>query len=251
MPPPSSGGITLALIANILEGWDLRAFGWRTPVALHLTAEAMRRAFADRNHYLGDPDFVDFPRACSCRRTYGARQRGTSPGPGDPVRADVPGLGAEAREPAPGAATAGRATRRISPSWMARQRRGPDDDDQLPVRSGVTVPAPGFLLNDEMDDFAAKPGEPNIYGLVQGEANAVAPGKRMLSAMTPTVVAGPGGRVLLVTGARGGPRIISAAWQVLSNVVDYGMGVGDAVRAPSVHHQHLPDALYFEPEGMD
>src|SRR4029077_11795020 len=107
--------------------------------------------------------------------------------------------------------------------------------------SAVTVAGAGFLLNDEMDDFAAKPGSPNQFGLVQGEANAIAPGKRMLSAMTPTIVLGDGGKTVLVTGASGGPFIITTAWEVISNVLDYGMNVSGAMSAPRLHHQHLPD----------
>src|SRR5690606_32780598 len=112
--------------------------------------------------------------------------------------------------------------------------------------SAVTVAGAGFVLNNEMDDFAAKPGEPNQFGLVQGEANAIEPGKRMLSAMTPTIVVSPDGSPLLITGARGGPRIISAVTQILLNVADYGMDVAAAVNAPRIHHQHLPDALFYE-----
>ena len=116
--------------------------------------------------------------------------------------------------------------------------------------SAVTVTGGGFLLNDEMDDFSAKPGTANMFGLVQGEANAIAPEKRMLSAMTPTIVLDQNNRPLLITGARGGPRIISAVFQVMSNVLDYGMTLDDALAAPRIHHQHLPDVLYFEPNGL-
>jgi gamma-glutamyltranspeptidase / glutathione hydrolase len=116
--------------------------------------------------------------------------------------------------------------------------------------SAVTVTGAGFLLNNEMDDFAAKPGAPNMFGLVQGEANSIAPEKRMLSSMTPTIVLDRRGEVLMVTGARGGPRIINAVFQVISNVLDYGMDVATAVRAPRIHHQHLPDALFFEVGGL-
>jgi gamma-glutamyltranspeptidase / glutathione hydrolase len=116
--------------------------------------------------------------------------------------------------------------------------------------SGVTVEGAGFLLNNEMDDFTAKPGEPNAYGLIQGEANAIEPGKRMLSSMTPTIVLDPAGRPVVVTGARGGPRIITAVWQVLSNLVDHRLGLVPAVNLPRIHHQHFPDALFHEQAGL-
>jgi gamma-glutamyltranspeptidase / glutathione hydrolase len=112
------------------------------------------------------------------------------------------------------------------------------------------VPGTGLLLNDEMDDFAAEPGRPNMFGLVQGEANAIAPGKRMLSSMTPTIVLGDDGKPMLVTGAQGGPTIITTTYQIISNVIDYDMGISPAVRAPRVHHQHLPDTLQYEKGGL-
>jgi gamma-glutamyltranspeptidase/glutathione hydrolase len=117
--------------------------------------------------------------------------------------------------------------------------------------SAVTVTGAGFLLNDEMDDFAAKPGSPNQFGLVQGEANAIAPGKRMLSAMTPTIVLGTDGRVAIVTGASGGPFIITTAWELISNILDYAMTAGRAMSAPRFHHQHLPDEIALEQDGFD
>jgi gamma-glutamyltranspeptidase / glutathione hydrolase len=243
MPPASSGGITLAIIAQVLDGYPLAQLGWQTPAALHLVAEAMRRAFADRNHFLGDPDFVQIPQALLVSRAYADRLRATI----DPARASPsgsirPGL-AEALEPVhtthfsvvDGAGNAVALTTTINELYG----------------SAVTVAGAGFLLNNEMDDFAAKPGSPNMFGLVQGEANAIAPGKRMLSAMTPTIVLDRDGRVLLVTGARGGPRIINGVFQVISNILDYGMDVGTAVHAPRIHHQHLPDMLYYEAGGLD
>jgi gamma-glutamyltranspeptidase/glutathione hydrolase len=231
------------LIANILEGYDLRALGWHSPQALHYTAEAMRRAFADRNHYLGDSDFVDVPRPQFLSEAYAAQLRASI----DPRHATPSG--------------------EVQPGTLAPAE--PDHTTHFSVvdetgnavaltttinalyGSGVTVSGAGFVLNDEMDDFASKPGAPNMFGLVQGEANAIAPEKRMLSAMTPTIVLAPEtNRPIIVTGARGGPRIITATWQVISNIVDYGMDVTAAVRAPRVHHQHLPDALRYERDGL-
>lgn len=245
MPPPSSGGLTLALIANILEGYDLGALGWNSPEAIHLVAEAMRRAFADRNHFLGDPDFVPVPRERFLSKDYArelresiARDRAT------PSERVLPGgatrvIGAE-----------GDHTTHFSVVDAHGNAVALTTTINSLYGSAVTVTGAGFLLNNEMDDFAAKPGEPNQFGLVQGEANAIEPGKRMLSAMTPTIVLAPDGSPLLVTGARGGPRIISATFQILSNVVDHGMPLGAAVAVPRIHHQHLPDVLYYEERGL-
>ena len=243
MPPPSSGGVTLALIANMIEGYDLGALGWNSPSTLHLLAEVMRRAFADRNHLLGDPDFVEVPLAMLLSREYAAERRADiSPTMATPSEAVAPGVLAGVREPehtthfgvVDGAGNAVAVTTTINELYG----------------SAVTVAGAGFLLNDEMDDFTSKPGAPNMFGLVQGEANKIEPGKRMLSAMTPVIVLDPAGQPLLVSGARGGPRIITAVFQVLSNVVDHGMDVVSAVYAPRIHHQHLPDVLYFEAGGL-
>lgn len=242
MPAASSGGLTLALIANILQGYDLKALGWHSPESLHLMAEASRRAFADRNEFLADPDFVAVPQERFLSTAYAARLRGTiSTEHATPSAQIRPGLAA-------------------LPDGNHTTHFGVVDGQGGAVAltttlnelygSGVTVAGAGIVLNDEMDDFAAKPGAPNMFGLVQGEANAVAPGKRPLSAMTPTIVLDEAGRPLLVTGARGGPRIISATFDVLSNVLDYGMDVGAAVDAPRIHHQHLPDVLYYEEHGL-
>ena len=242
MPPPSSGGLTLALILGILAGFDPDADGWHTPAALHLTAEAMRRAFADRNAFLGDPDFVDVAAARFLSADYATRLRATiEPALASPSANIVPGLS----EPAESDHTthfsivdaAGNA---IALTTTINELYG----------SAVTVAGAGFLLNNEMDDFTAKVGEPNLFGLVQGEANAIEPGKRMLSAMTPTIVLSPDGAPFLVTGARGGPRIISAVAQIVTGVIDHDMVIGQAVNVPRIHHQHLPDILYFEMGGL-
>ena len=241
MPPPSSGGITLALIANILEGYDLGRMGWSSPAALHLTAEAMRRAFADRNHYLGDPDFVEIPLARLLSPRYAADWRGTiSRERATPSSAIAAG----------GVFEEGSHTTHFSIVDPAGNAVALTTTINELFGSAVMVAGAGFLLNDEMDDFTSKPGSPNLYGLVQGEANAIAPGKRMLSAMTPTIVLDERGRPWLVTGARGGPRIITATFQVLSNVLDHDMSLAAAVSAPRIHHQHLPDVLYYEERGL-
>ncbi|MGH7446724.1 MAG: gamma-glutamyltransferase, partial [Longimicrobiales bacterium] len=242
MPPASSGGITLAIMANILDGYPLDRLGWHSAPSLHLTGEAMRRAFADRNHFLGDPAFVQFPRDMLVSREYAGRLRDTIDRErATPSTAVRPGL-MERAEP--------ENTTHFSIVDPAGNAVALTTTINELYGSAVAVSGAGFMLNDEMDDFAAKPGTPNMFGLVQGEANAIEPEKRMLSAMTPTIVLDTDGSVLLVTGARGGPRIITAVFQVISNVVDYDMDVVQAVNVPRVHHQHLPDVLYFERDGL-
>ncbi len=229
MPLPSSGGVTLALIANIVSGFDLARLGWHSPIAIHLVAESMRRAFADRNSSLGDPEFVRVPLDTLLSETYAARQRATiAPDHATPSSSVTP-----FRE--------GNNTTHLSVVDSAGNAVALTTTLNLLYGSAVTVDGGGFLLNDEMDDFATKPGSPNVFGLVQGDANAIAPGKRILSSMTPTIVVDTKGRTLLVTGASGGPRIISAVFQVISNIVDYGFSPVQAINAPRFHHQHLPD----------
>jgi len=243
MPPSSSGGATMAEIANILEGFDLGGMPWHGARTIHLYAEAWKRAYADRNAYLADPDFVHMPLERMVSMEYADERRATIlPDRATPSSEVTPGLDAPAEGThtthysivdAQGNAVA--VTTTIN-SWYG---------------SKVTVAGAGFVLNNEMDDFAAKPGTPNQYGLVQGEANAVEPGKRMLSAMTPTIVIGPGGHLKMVVGTPGGSTIITTVFQVISNVLDYHMGLVAAVDAPRVHHQHLPDQIYYEPGGLE
>jgi gamma-glutamyltranspeptidase/glutathione hydrolase len=242
MPPASSGGITLGIMAEILSGYPLRELGWHSAESLHLTAEAMRRAFADRNHYLGDPAFVQIPLGDLMSSDYAARQRHTiSRTRATPSLEVRPGLGAfNEPEHTTHFSIVDPNGNAVALTTTINELYG----------SAVTVSGGGFLLNDEMDDFASKPGTPNMFGLVQGEANAIQPEKRMLSAMTPTIVLDRSGNVMMVTGARGGPRIITAVFQVISNVLDYGMDVGAAVHAPRIHHQHLPDVLGYERDGL-
>jgi gamma-glutamyltranspeptidase / glutathione hydrolase len=242
MPPPSSGGLTMAMIAHLLEGYDLRPLGWHSPEQIHLTAEAMRRAFAARNAKLGDPDFVKMPVEELLSNEWAQAQRAT-------IRMDR--------------ATP---TKELFPNIPVESGGGPhtthlavvDGQDAVALTttlnawygSGVTVPGLGFLLNDEMDDFATVPGTANMFGLVQGEPNAIAPGKRMLSSMSPTIVMGAGGNVELVLGAAGGSRIITAVFEQLSNVLDFGMDAADSVRAPRFHQQDSPDVLFLEPHAL-
>ncbi len=238
MPPPSSGGVTLAEMLNILEGFSpLPPFG--TAHLLHLEVEAMRRAFTDRNRYLGDPDFVTMPIARLTSKAYAAELRRT-------IHMDR-ATPASAMPPI----VEGQETTHYSIVDQEGNAAAVTTTLNDNFGSALAVGGAGFLLNDEMDDFAAKPGAPNLFGLVQGEANAIQPGKRMLSAMTPTIVLDPKGHLALVVGSPGGPTIISAVLQVISNIVDHGMTLAQAVTAPRIHHQGLPDSVAWEPEGLD
>jgi gamma-glutamyltranspeptidase/glutathione hydrolase len=241
MPPPSSGGVTLAMIAHILESYELGRLGHQSPEHLHLVFEAMRRAYAARNAKLGDPDFVKMPLDELLSDKWAKEQRSTILPDRATPSAEIQAAPASASGPhtthfsvvdANGDAVALTTT----VNWW--------------YGSGVTVKGAGFVLNNEMDDFAAVPGTANGFGLVQGEANAIAPGKRMLSSMAPTIVTGPDGKVLLVAGGAGGPTIITAVFQELSNVVDFNLDVGAAVSAPRFHMQHLPDEVMFEKDGV-
>ena len=238
MAPASSGGVTLALILNQMEGFGpLPPFG--SAELMHLEAEAMRRAFFDRNHYLGDPDVVPMPIARLVSKAYADSLRRTiALDRATPSASVHPGLGDGMHTTHYSVVDAeGNA---VSTTTTLNNSYG----------SAVTVEGAGFLLNDEMDDFTSKPGAPNMYGLVQGEANAIAPGKRMLSAMTPSLVLDPDGRLLLVVGTPGGPTIITQVYHVISNVIDHRMPLGDAVAAPRTHHQGLPDSLRVERDGF-
>jgi gamma-glutamyltranspeptidase/glutathione hydrolase len=243
MPPPSSGGVTMAMIAHVLSAWDLKALGWHTAAQVHVTAEAMRRAFAPRNERLGDPSFVYNPLDellsaawASAQRASIAADRATPSAELAPARAPRPADGTHTTHlsvvDAEGNAVASTTTVN---DWFG---------------AAVCVPGLGFVLNDEMDDFATVPGTPNMYGLVQGEVNSIAPGKRMMSSMSPTIVLGGDGKVELVLGAAGGSTIITTVFEELSNVVDFGMNVADAVAAPRFHQQDFPDVLGLETHGF-
>jgi gamma-glutamyltranspeptidase/glutathione hydrolase len=243
MPPPSSGGATMAMIAHVLSGWELRSLGWHSPAQIHLTAEAMRRAFAARNERLGDPKFVHNPLEELLSDRWAAEQRATiAEGRATPSTALAPN---GATRPAEGTHTTHLSVVDADGNAVALTTT-----INAWFGSGVTVPGLGFVLNDEMDDFATVPGTPNMFGLVQGEVNSIAPGKRMLSSMSPTIVMGDAGGVDLVLGAAGGSTIITSVFEELSNVVDFGMDVADAVRAPRFHQQDFPDVLVIEERGL-
>ena len=250
-PPPSSGGVALLEILNILEGYDLAKLGRGSAASLHLTAEAFRRAFDDRTEFMGDPDFSKIPVAQLIDKKYAAAWRGSI----DPEHASSskdlkrPAIFSELEQ------VAG-----IMTTWTGRESENTTHysvvdpvGDAVAVTttlngsfgSRVTAEGLGFLLNDEMDDFSSKPGIPNMYGLIQGPANAIGPGKRPLSAMTPTIVLNEG-KVFLVLGSPGGPTIITTVANILMGVVDYGRDIQSAVNAPRFHQQWLPDEIMIE-----
>jgi len=237
MPPASSGGVTMGEILNIMEGFDpLPPFG--SSALIHRQAEAMRRAFTDRNMHLGDPAFLDMPLDRLLSKSYAATLRAQ--------------IGEQASETAPfdPSLPAGASTTHYSVVDNEGNAVSTTTTLNNSYGSAVTVTGAGFLLNDEMDDFATAPGKPNMFGLVQGEANRVEPGKRMLSAMTPSIVVDSANQLYMVVGTPGGPRIITMVYHVISNVIDHGMSLADAVAAPRMHHQALPDLIRVERGGF-
>jgi gamma-glutamyltranspeptidase/glutathione hydrolase len=242
MPPPSSGGVTLAMICHILEGYDLHALGWESPEELHLVFEAMRRSYAARNAKLGDPDFVQMPLVELLSDTWAKEQRATIKPDRATPSAEIPSAGVPS--------ASGPHTTHLSVVDGDGNTVALTTTLNWFYGSGITVKGGGFVLNNEMDDFASVPGTANGYGLVQGEANAIAPGKRMLSSMAPTIVLAPDGKIVLVAGAAGGPTIITTVFQQLSNIVDFNLDVGWAVSAPRFHMQHLPDVVIYEKDGL-
>ncbi len=249
MPPPSSGGVALAEVLGILEGFDLPATAYLSPEHVHLWTEAVKRAFVDRNAYLADPDFVSVPVDRLISAAYATTRRAQIDRARSVPSAEVhPGLGAGTDT------TAAPREGEHTTHYSVVDRRGNAVAVTTTLNSlygnVVTVPGAGFLLNNEMDDFTTATGNPNQFGLIQGEGNAVEPGKRMLSSMTPTIVLDANGRVRLVTGSPGGATIITTVAQIISNVVDFKMSVGAATAAPRLHHQHLPDTLYYERGGL-
>ena len=236
MPPPSSGGLHLVQILNILEGYDLKKSGAATPETAHHLVEAMKRAYADRAVYLGDPDFVKVPARALMSKRYATTLRtgineqatpSTAIRNGNPVKAE------------------GQNTTHYSVVDRFGNAVSNTYTLNLSYGNGLVADGTGVLLNNEMDDFAVKPGTPNTYGLVGADANAPAPRKRPLSSMTPTIVLKKG-KPFLVTGSPGGSRIITTVLQVVSNVIDHGMDVAQATSAPRLHHQWLPDQVSAE-----
>jgi len=249
-PPPSSGGVALVEILNILEGFDLVKFGNRSAQTIHLEAEAFRRAFYDRADFMGDPDYAKVPVAQLIDKKYAAAWRDSV----DPNHASV---SKDLKRP-----SIFNELERVAQSRLTTIRE-PENTTHYSVvdaegnavavtttlngsfGSRVTVEGLGFLLNDEMDDFAAKQGVPNAYGLIQGPANTIGPGKRPLSAMTPTIVL-KDGQLFLVLGSPGGPTIITTVANIVIGVVDFSLDITEAVNAPRFHHQWLPDQILVE-----
>ena len=237
MPPASSGGITMSETFNILERFaPLPPFG--SPEYTHLLAEAFRRAFIDRNSKLADPDFEPVPREELVSKAYAAR-----------LAAQISRRRAS-RTPAFETGPEPEHTTHYSVVDAQGNAVATTTTINGGYGSAVWVRGGGFFMNNEMDDFATQPGTANMFGLVQGEANAIEPGKRMLSAMSPTIVLDSAGQVLLVVGAAGGPTIITATTQVILNVIEFGMPLTEAMRAPRMHHQALPDAIRYESVGF-
>ncbi|BEH14950.1 gamma-glutamyltransferase [Marinobacter shengliensis] len=237
MSPPSSGGTHIIQILNILEGFPITEMGHNSAATIHHMAEAMKLAYADRAEYLGDTDFVEVPLRGLTSRAYAAELRkGINPDKARPASDIKPGQPAAFESPeTTHFSVVDRWGNAVSNTYTINFSYG----------SGITVASAGFLLNNEMDDFSAKPGEPNAYGLIGGEANKIEPGKRMLSSMSPTVVR-KNNRNFLVTGSPGGSRIITTTLQVLMNVIDHNMNIQTAVAVPRIHHQWLPDEIRME-----
>ena len=239
MPPPSSGGTALVEMLNVLEGYDLAAAGHDSPRYVHLVTEAMRRAFVDRARYLGDPDFVETPIARLTSKSYAAELRRTIES--DHATASTPtqvAQGFESNE---------------TTHYSVVDANGMAVSVTYTLEYGyglaAVVPGAGFLLNNEMGDFNGRPGLTDTTGLIGTPANLARPGKRMLSSMTPTIIA-KDGRLVAVVGSPGGRTIINTVLQLILNQVDFNMGIDDAVKAPRFHHQWLPDVLSVEQDGL-
>lgn len=235
-PPPSSGGIIICEILNVLEGYSLKELGYHSAQAVHVQIEAMRHAYVDRNSYLGDPDFVKNPLDRLLDKGYAAKIRAVI----DPNKAGIskdikPGVAPHEGSNTTHYSIADKDGNAVSVTYTLNDWFG----------AKVTVAKTGVLLNDEMDDFTAKVGVPNLYGLVQGEANSIAPGKRPLSSMSPTIVT-KDGKTVMVVGTPGGSRIITAVLQTMINAIDYGMNGQEAVDMPRIHQQWLPDLTNVE-----
>lgn len=238
MPPPSSGGVHIIQMLNVLHHFPVAATGAGSNQNIHWLAEVMKLAYADRSQYLGDPDYFDVPVARLTGKAYAAQLAATiKPGRARPAVDIRPGLPVPVESPdTTHFSVADRFGNVVSNTYTLNFSYG----------SGIAIPGAGFLMNNEMDDFSAKPGVPNGFGLLGGEANAIEPGKRPLSSMTPTIVL-KDGKPWLVTGSPGGSRIISTVLQFLVNVIDHQLNVAEATARARVHHQWLPDQLELEP----
>jgi len=238
MPPPSSGGVHLIQILNLLEAFPIGKYGHNTAQTIHLMAESMKLAYADRSKYLGDPDFVSMPVSGLISKRYAdVLRRKINPHKATPSAAILPGNPIKY----------GESNDTTHFSVMDKYGNAVSNTYTLNFSygTGITVPGTGILLNNEMDDFSSKPGVPNAYGLIGGDYNAIESEKRMLSSMTPTIVM-KDGKPYLVTGSPGGSRIITTVLQVIMNVLDHGMNITGATHSVRIHHQWLPDELRVE-----
>ncbi|WP_338523811.1 gamma-glutamyltransferase [Pseudomonas batumici] len=239
-PPPSSGGTAICETLNILEGYDLKAMGYGSAQQVHTLTEAMRYAYVDRNNLLGDPAFVHNPLDKLLSKDYAAQTRlHIEADKATPSKQVQPGMEPHEKPETTHYSVADKDGNAVSTTYTVNGLFG----------AGVIAPGTGFLLNDEMDDFTVKVGEQNLFGLVQGVTNAIAPGKRPLSSMSPSIVT-KDGKLFLVLGSPGGSRIITATLQSALNIIDYGMEPQEAVSAPRIHHQWLPDQVSYETRGL-
>jgi gamma-glutamyltranspeptidase/glutathione hydrolase len=239
-PPSSSGGTAICEILNILEGYDMKAMGFRSAQSVHIMVEAMRHAYLDRNTHLGDPAFVKNPLDRLLSKEYAAAIRSKI----DPEKATLskavqPGIEPHESSETTHYSVVDSEGNAVSVTYTLNSLFG----------AAVIAPGTGFLLNNHMDNFTIKPGVANQYGLVQGKTNAIAPGKKPLSSMSPTLVT-KDGKIFLVVGSPGGPRIITITLETIMNIIDYGMAPQEAVDAPRIHHQWLPDEVFYEPYGL-
>ncbi|AMP01661.1 gamma-glutamyltransferase [Collimonas arenae] len=239
-PPPSSGGATMCQILNILEGYDMKALGFHSASAVHYMTEAMRHSYMDRNTFLGDPAFVKNPLDRLLSKEYAASIREKiSADKATPSVEVQPGMAPHEKPETTHYSIVDKDGNAVSTTYTINGRFG----------AVVIAPGTGFFLNDEMDDFTVKAGVQNLFGLVQGATNSIAPGKRPLSSMAPTLVT-KDGKTYMVLGSPGGSRIITITLETALNVIDYGMAPQEAVDAPRIHHQWLPDEVYYETRGL-
>ncbi|MGX1959968.1 gamma-glutamyltransferase [Serratia proteamaculans] len=239
-PPPSSGGVTLCEILNVVEGYDLKNMGFNSAAAIHTMTEAMRHAYMDRNTYLGDPEFIKNPIDRLVSKSYAEEiRKKIVADKATPSKNVQPGMEPHEKPETTHYSIVDHQGNAVSTTYTVNGRFG----------AVVIAPGTGFFLNDEMDDFTVKVGEKNLYGLVQGTANSIAPGKRPLSSMSPTLVT-KDNKIFMVLGSPGGSRIITITLQTALNVIDHGMAPQEAVDAPRIHHQWLPDEVYYEQRGV-
>lgn len=239
-PPPSSGGVTICQTLNILEGYDLKSMGFNSAEYVHTLTEAMRHAYMDRNTFLGDPQFIKNPTEKLLNKAYATEIRQQiKPNEATPSENVQPGIAPHESPETTHYSVIDKNGNAVSTTYTINGRFG----------AVVIAPGTGFFLNNEMDDFTTKVGEKNLYGLVQGERNSIAPLKRPLSSMSPTIVTKEG-KPFLILGSPGGSRIISITLQTALNVIEFGMPPQEAVNSPRIHHQWLPDEVYYEQRGL-